>query len=94
MAILIEEEKKKINWFALLGILIVVGILASTVYYLFFINPSSIEIIIPHRLKTLEQVDQIKFNPAEILDNPVLKSLAPKVAPIIPEPAFNSNPFQ
>ncbi len=94
MAILIEEEKKKINWFALLGILIVVGILFAAVYYLFFINPSSIEIIVPHSLKNLEQVDQIKFNPAEILDNPVLRNLSPKAAPITPEPAFNSNPFQ
>ncbi len=94
MAILIEEEKKRINWFALLGIIIVIGILSATAYYLFFVNPSSIDVIIPHRLKTLQNVEQIKFNPAEILDNPVLRSLAPKVAPIIPEPSFNSNPFR
>lgn len=93
MAILIEEEKK-INWFAFLGILIIVGILFASVYYLFFINPSSIEIIIPHRLKILEQVDQIKFNPNGIIENSVLKNLSPKIEPFIPEPAFNSNPFK
>lgn len=94
MAILIEEEKKKINWFAFLGILIIVGILFAFVYYLFFINPSSIEIIIPHRLKILEQVDQIKFNPNEIIENSVLRNLSPKIEPLILEPAFNSNPFK
>ena len=94
MAILIEEEKKKINWFALLSIIVVAGILFATVYYLFFINPESIEVIVPHRLKVLEQVEQIKFNPAEILDNPILRNLTQKVAPIIPEPTFNSNPFK
>jgi len=94
MAILIEEEKKRINWFALLGAIIVIGILAATAYYMFFINPSSIDVVIPHRLKALEQVDQIKFNPAEILDNPALKNLSPKMIPFIPQPTFNANPFK
>lgn len=94
MAILIEEEKKQINWFVLLGVFIVVIILGVTIYYLLFINPSSIDVIIPHTLKSLEQVEQIEFNPAEILDNPVLKNLSPKTDPITAEPAFNSNPFK
>lgn len=94
MAILIEKEKMKINWFALLGVIIVISILAATVYYMFFINPSSIDVVIPHRLKTLEQVEQIKFNPMEIIDNPSLKKFSPKTMMITPQQTFNSNPFK
>lgn len=93
MAILIEEEKRKINFFALAVIVALVAIFSSAVYYIFFINPSSIEVIIPSRLKTLQETEQLKFDPNEVLNNDIFRNLKQQVAPVIPEPAFNQNPF-
>lgn len=93
MAILMEEEKIKIDWFILAIIVAIVVILGSAIYYIFFINPSTIEVIIPSRLKLLQETEQlIKFDPNEVLNNSMLKNEL-QVKPIIPEPASNSNPF-
>ena len=97
MAITFEEEKKKINWFALAIIIIIVVTSAAVVYYLFFINPPLIEIVIPYPLKSLEQMSQIKINPTEVFDNPILKNLNQSVKPIIVSPSesvLNPNPFK
>ncbi len=93
MAILMEEEKRKINWFTLAIVVAVVVILGLTIYYIFFISPSTIEVIVPSRLKLLQETEQLKFDPNEILNNDMLKNLKPQVAPVIPEPASNINPF-
>ncbi|MEK7634383.1 MAG: hypothetical protein AAB396_00640 [Patescibacteria group bacterium] len=93
MAILMEEEKRKIDWFILAIIVAIVVILSSAIYYIFFINPSTIEVIIPSRLKLLQETEQlIKFDPNEVLNNSALKN-EPQVKIIIPEPALNPNPF-
>lgn len=93
MAILMEEEKIKIDWFILAIIIAIIVILGSAIYYIFFINPSTIEVIIPSRLKLLQETEQLtKFNPDEVLNNSALKN-EPQVKPIIPEPASNPNPF-
>ncbi len=97
MAITFEEEKKKINWFALAIIIVIVASSATAVYYLFFINPPLIEIVIPYSLKSLEQISQIKINPAEVFDNPIFKNLNQRVLPIIVSPSeliLNPNPFR
>lgn len=97
MAITFEEEKKKINWFALAIIIIIVGTSAAVVYYLFFVNPPFIEIVIPYSLKSLEQISQITINPAGVFDNQIFKNLNQHVAPIIVSPSesiLNSNPFK
>ncbi|KKR88946.1 MAG: hypothetical protein UU85_C0008G0003 [Candidatus Wolfebacteria bacterium GW2011_GWA2_42_10] len=94
MAILIEEEKRKINWFALIVVLAIVAALTAAVYYFFFTNPPLIEVVVPGRLKMLEETSRIKLNPAEILDSPALKNLKIQVPELVPESAFNPNPFK
>lgn len=95
MAILIEQEKQKKNWFNLAVTGLIILILAITAYYLFFINPSSIETVVPSRLKLLSETSQIKLiNPTEIIESPAFRNLKIQVAPIFPEAAFNPNPFR
>lgn len=95
MAILIEEEKQKKNWFSIIVAGSIVLILAIAVYYLFFINPSSIETIVPSRLKLLQETNQVKLiNPAEIIDSAGFKNLKVQIPPVVPEPASNPNPFR
>ncbi len=94
MAIIFEEEKKKINWFAIGIILAILAVLAAAVYYLFIVNPASVEVIVPAGLKNLKETVQIKFDPQEIFENPVVKNLQKYEPSITPEPAFNPNPFR
>lgn len=94
MAIILEEEKKKINWFAIGVILAILAVLATAVYYLFIVNPGSVEVIVPAGLKNLKETVQIKFDPQEIFDNPIIKNLKPYEISITPEPTFNPNPFR
>jgi len=63
-------------------------------YYFFFTNPPLIEVVVPGRLKMLEETSRIKLNPAEILDSPALKNLKIQVPELVPESAFNPNPFK
>lgn len=94
MAIAIEEEKKQINWFALAMFTAIVVILGAAIYYLFFINPAFIEVVLTDSLKTLKEITKIEFNISEIANSPVLKNLKPYVDQVIPEPAYNPNPFK
>lgn len=94
MAIVIEQEKRRMNWFVIGVIAVIVLILALAVYYLFFISPIFIEVVLPLPLKELESISRITLNPAEIFNQSVLKNLQLYVQPIIPEPALNPNPFK
>lgn len=94
MAIILEEEKKKINWFAIGVILVIFAVSAAAVYYLFIVNPASVEVIVPVGLKNLKETVQIKFDPQEIFENPVVKNLKSSESSITPEPTFNPNPFR
>ncbi len=94
MAIVLEEEKKRINWFVVGIVLVILAVSAAAVYYLFVVNPASVEVIVPAGLKNLKETVQIKFDPQEISENPAIKKLQKYDSLIIPEPAFNPNPFR
>ena len=84
MAIVIEEEKRIINWFAVLVVMAIFAIIGVAAYYLFFINPSSINVVVPSNLGKMKETIKIKFNPGEVLDSPALKDLKIYVTPIEP----------
>lgn len=94
MAIVIEEEKKQVNWFAIAMFISIVAILGAAIYYLFFINPASIEVALSDPLKNLEKIKKMEFNVSEIANSPALKNLKPYVGQVVPEPAYNPNPFK
>lgn len=96
MAIIIEQEKRKINLFVVATTAIVIGIVGAGVYYLFFINPGAIEMTIPgaSNLKLLKETTQIKFNPNEVFENAAFKKLQLYIEPLKAEqPGYNSSPF-
>lgn len=94
MAIIIEEEKKEINWYALVVVVVIVAIIGIAAYFLFFVKPELAEVVIPSHLKELPEIVKIKLNPADIFENPFVKNNLNKyVEPVIPEGAYNPNPF-
>ncbi len=95
MAIIIEEEKRKINWFAAFVIILVLAILFVSVYYLFFSGEPLIEKVIPLQpeLQPLNQLSNVKFDPSLIADNNVFQLLKKYVNPIEIGPTGKDNPF-
>jgi len=82
MAIIIEEEKRKINWFALFTIVLIVIIFGVAIYYLFFASTPLIEKVAPASLESIKQLSTIKLEPETIINNPRFQILKQYVNPI------------
>ena len=95
MAIIIEEEKRKINWFAVGLILSLVIIIGVAIYYLFFAVPPLVEKVAPPRLQSLQELSSIKLKPETIINDPRFQILKQYVNPIEIQPDFigKTNPF-
>lgn len=95
MAIILEREKKNIDWSFLLGIVAVVGIVGIAVIYLFFVNPETVQQLTTPEQKTLDEFSKINFRPEEILNSAAFQNLR-TIAPM-PVPADGdvgkANPF-
>lgn len=75
MSIVIEEERKPVNWFALAIIFVVLGTLFFGSYFLFFQKPELIEVVVPTQLKDISQISELSFDPESIITSPVFQSL-------------------
>jgi len=93
MAIIIEEEKKGVNWFAIVSIILVVVIIAIAVYYLFFAPVPLIEKVVPTNLQSIQALSNIQLQPGVIINNSKFQILKTYVNPIIIGPVGKSNPF-
>lgn len=82
MAIVIEEERKKINWFAIVLIFSLVIIIGAAIYYLFFAVPPLAEKIAPTRIQSLQKLSLIKLEPEAVINNPSFQVLKQYVNPI------------
>lgn len=93
MAIIAEEEKKPFNWFSLIFILVIVAIIGTLVYYLFFAPTPAIELITPTALKEASQILTSPLDINAIKNHKVFKSLKPYVPPITVGTLGRDNPF-
>lgn len=76
MAIIVEQEKRNINWFALAVVLAIVVIFGATLYYLFFTPAPLIERVAPSgNLQAIKTVSNINLNPDKVINHPVYKIL-------------------
>jgi len=82
MAIIIEEQRRKINWFALALILLLVAIIGAAIYYLFFAPIPLVERVAPPRLKSLQELSSIKLQPETIINDSRFQILKQYVNPI------------
>lgn len=93
MAIVIQEERRKINWFALSVILLIAAIIIGAAYYLFFVQPSLIEKAAPLNLQSIKEISSIKLDPEAIVNNSRFQILKQYAEPIEIGPVGKSNPF-
>lgn len=95
MAIVLEEEKKKMNWIAIFSVVVILAIIFSVGYYVFFKNPAVIEqTAIPDKLQTLSQLSQANFDPNSVIGSKAFQSLQTFTTPLALPPAGRSNPFR
>lgn len=94
MAIIVEQEKKPINWVNVLGTIIFIVLIFVLAYYVFFKRPDIVETVIPQKLGTLSSLKEVRVDPAPVLEtlrkyfttSYVLESYNPAVG--------RSNPFE
>ena len=98
MAIVIQEDKKSGGgWFGFGILLIVCIVIGISAYYLFFVQPSLIENVVPAstQLKTITDLQALHFDAGSVVgeftdaQNP--KKFFP--VPVTPSAAGNQTPF-
>jgi flagellar basal body-associated protein FliL len=94
MAIVVEEEKKPVNWVAILTTIIIIVVVFIGAYFLFFKKPELIEVVAPGNLQGVSQISRVSFDPESVLGAPTFKLLRQYgTAPDPPNPGRN-NPFR
>ncbi len=97
MAIIVEEERSRVNIVRLLGWIAVLAIIGIAVYYIFFVTPELVILPQPSSLNTINPLGSIanSVNPEGVLNSPAYTSL--KSPPVeLPKPnvaAGRTNPF-
>lgn len=94
MAIILEEEKKPVNWMniAIAGVVVVVIFVGA--YFIFFKQPQFIEVVAPTGLREINTISQLSFDPQALVGSPVFKSLKSyATASTPPAVTGRANPF-
>ena len=93
MAIIIEQEKRKINLFALSVVILIVAVIGAGTYYLFFASIPFVERVAPSRLQSLQELSAIKLQPEAIVNNPNFQILKQYINPVEIGETGKVNPF-
>jgi hypothetical protein len=94
MAINIQEEKQsRGGWFGFGITLVVLVILGVAFYYLFFVQPELIDTVAPLPLQSIDQLTQLQFDPAQVVQSPFFTGLRQLVPAQTLPPAGNASPF-
>lgn len=94
MAILIEEEKSSVNWIGVTAGVIIVALLFSGGYYVFFKDPGVIDQIMPRTLQNVSGLKSANIDPNEVINLPTFKLLQDYSTQLPLPPVGNrNNPF-
>lgn len=94
MAIIIEQERtNRSGAFGFLVWIVMLTILGTGLYYLFFKKPDLVEVVAPGNFKDTQEISKITLDPGEVAGNPRFQALQQRVAPApLPIPG-RPNPF-
>lgn len=92
MAIVLEKEKKPINWRMLAGVLAAVSVVGGLAY-LFLSQPQLVDIVAPVEIRQTAELSRIRFD-TDAIENKVNElNLRPHVGPQTVGNLGRSNPF-
>jgi len=95
MAIVVQEEGKRINWIAALTVAVVVIVIFAGLYFLLFKKPELIEVVVPGRLQSINTLSQVPFDPEAVVNDPAFKVLRRYASPVSrTNTPGKANPFQ
>lgn len=95
MAILIEQEKKSVNWIGMLTALFIIVAVFVLSYFLFFKKPEIIDQVTPSSLKNISQLSKVTFDPDAVVTSPAFQNLKNYTNSItIHETPGKTNPFR
>ncbi len=94
MAIIFEQQRKPINWIAILTIAFSAGFIIFAAYFLFFAVSPQIEIVLPAPLLRASQISNLEFkDPGEIVNSPAFRRLGPSQGAPTKGTLGRPNPF-
>ena len=93
MAIIVKEREKVANWLSPVIWVLVICLIFGLVYFLFFKQPELVEIIQPIELQRASRLANIKFDPSEVIQSEVFKTLQQYAEPPTIGEVGRSNPF-
>ena len=93
MVIVVEEQKNKMSIVSILTWFVILGILITATYYIFFKEPETVQYIAPANLGQTNQLAKITLDASAIVNNPNFRALKSYVT--IPPPGNTGrvNPF-
>lgn len=94
MAIVVEEEKKNINWITILSVAAGLAVAFFGAYYLFFKQPELIDVVVPAELERLRVISEAQFNPREVVDSPSFQGLRDFSGTLSTPRTGKANPFR
>lgn len=97
MAIIVEEDRNRVNVVRLVGWLTILVLIAVSVYYVFFSAPAAVIITPPPGYAAIEPISQVNLVPSAVLNNPEFQALQPPSfalpTPSGPASVGRPNPF-
>ncbi len=93
MAILIQEQKKSVNWFAIIVTAFAVGAIVFGLYYLFFAPTPGIEVVVPPPLQSAKRISTIEVDPTIVLNSRAFRSLRAYAGIVTAGATGRDNPF-
>lgn len=94
MAVIIDEEKKPVNWLMIGVAAVIVVIIFLAGFYLFFKKPELIETVAPKELDRLNSLSRVSFDPSSVLNSSAFKALRQYATPPALPAAGRDNPFE
>jgi hypothetical protein len=96
MAIIIEEEKPRSNLSNTVGIGVMVIVVATAAYYIFFAPATPAIVTPPASFGDITPITQLSLQPSSVTNNPEFQSLkedVPQPLATGPTPLGRTNPF-
>ncbi len=93
MAIVLNEKRNGFDFFTFLIFIFFFVVIIGGGYFLFFGATPGIEFVSPSILKSTNDIAGIDFDPSQVLNNKILKSLKPTGGLPTTGPIGRSNPL-
>jgi flagellar basal body-associated protein FliL len=69
MAIMVEQDKKPVNWINVIAIVVFIVLVFAVAYFIFFNKPQLIDVVLPGNLKSINTLSQVQIDPTPVVQS-------------------------